>query len=358
MSTVSTRFRDFFLPFSLYREIGLTCSSSTPSNPYGSRAEACQPLWAVCAAWQGWPATDLRTGDTALALLDRDSGRGIGHLVIYGARRLVSGRDMIRFHENHARRIRLDNRDAYSRMRERHRPGSPVLERWRRAGSKPFSRCDPPAHGRLPAIGGARFFCIAWPWPPVFPPTIARRPVRRVFPLLARRSGTPARAWSPGRAFPFSPHSHLRRVRERRPRRAIPLRSLHPAVGNDGACRGPFFAPCRPRQRTRRFLAAVGTHTGGWRDDRSAVRKLSQTAQRPGRRPDTRDAGPVFSCSRTHTGGRVNVSRPPSCYRAGGADGAAADSFTAIRPHQRTGCDPDRAVPCFLPAQLRFGAPG
>lgn len=127
------------------------------------------------------------------------------------------------------------------------------------------------------------------------------------FPLLARRSGTPARAWSPGRAFPFSPHSHPSRVRERRSRRAIPLRSLHPAVGNDGAGRGPFFAPCRPRQRTRRFLAAVGTHTGGWRDDRSAVRKLSQTAQRPGRRPDTRDAGPVFSCPRTHTGGRVNV---------------------------------------------------
>ena len=110
-------------------------------------------------------------------------------------------------------------------------------------GSKPFSRCDPPAHGRLPAIGGARFFCIAWPWPPVFPPTIARRPMRRVFPLLARRSGTPARAWSPGRAFPFSPHSHPRRVRERRSRRAIPLRSLHPAVGNDGAGRGPLLRP-------------------------------------------------------------------------------------------------------------------
>ena len=79
----------------------------------------------------------------------------------------------------------------------------------------------------------------------------------------------------------------------------------------------PFFAPCRPSQRTRRFLAAVGTHTGGWRDDRSAVRKLSQTAQRPGRRPDTRDAGPVFSCPRTHTGGRVNISPPSRPSRPG-----------------------------------------
>lgn len=43
---------------------------------------------------------DLRAGDTVLSLLDRDSGRGIGRLVAYGgARRLIPGRDVIRFHE-------------------------------------------------------------------------------------------------------------------------------------------------------------------------------------------------------------------------------------------------------------------
>ncbi|MFR0574915.1 hypothetical protein ACLUWS_06695 [Bifidobacterium boum] len=42
----------------------------------------------------------LRAEDAALPLLDRDSGREIGRLVIYGgARRLVPGRDVIRFHE-------------------------------------------------------------------------------------------------------------------------------------------------------------------------------------------------------------------------------------------------------------------
>ena len=53
MTNVSMRFLDFSLPFSLYREIGLTWLTSTPSNPYGSRAEACQPLRAISAARQG-----------------------------------------------------------------------------------------------------------------------------------------------------------------------------------------------------------------------------------------------------------------------------------------------------------------
>ena len=113
--------------------------TSTPSNPYGSRAEACQPPGLFVPHDKAGPALDLRTGDTALSLLDRDSGREIGRLVIYGrARCLVPGRDVIRFHENHAGQIRLDDRDAYSRMRERHRPGSPVPERWRRAGFQTF----------------------------------------------------------------------------------------------------------------------------------------------------------------------------------------------------------------------------
>ena len=33
-------------------EIGLTRLTSTPLMPTGSKAEACQPLRAVCAAWQ------------------------------------------------------------------------------------------------------------------------------------------------------------------------------------------------------------------------------------------------------------------------------------------------------------------
>lgn len=221
-----------------------------------------------------------------------------------------------------------------------------------------------------------------------FPPTIARRPVRRVFPLLARRSGTPARAWSPGRAFPFSPHSHSRRVRERRPRRVIPLRSLHPAVGNDGAEPGPPSSPhtgrasapgvfpyrrrdaCRGSagRPSRREEIIAKQHNG-----RAGVLTLGAPARcfpvpgripavggesprpwgyRPPRDVKLASAAPRTGCRRvrprTHTGGRVNVSRPPPCYRAGGADGAAADSFTAIRPHQRTGCDPDRVAPCFL----------
>ena len=53
MSTMSTRF-----PYKERRvgknpKIALTRSSSTPSNPYGSRAEACQPETMISAARQG-----------------------------------------------------------------------------------------------------------------------------------------------------------------------------------------------------------------------------------------------------------------------------------------------------------------
>ena len=53
MTNVSMRFWDFFLPFSLYREIGLTRLTSTPLTLTGSRAEACQPLRVIRTAWQG-----------------------------------------------------------------------------------------------------------------------------------------------------------------------------------------------------------------------------------------------------------------------------------------------------------------
>ena len=52
-SIVSTRFWSFSPPSSLYREIALTWLTSTPLTPTGSRAEACQPLGVIPAAWQG-----------------------------------------------------------------------------------------------------------------------------------------------------------------------------------------------------------------------------------------------------------------------------------------------------------------
>ena len=57
MSTVSMRF-----PYKEKRKgkitkIALTRSSSTPSNPYGSRAEACQPETMISAACQGTAMT-------------------------------------------------------------------------------------------------------------------------------------------------------------------------------------------------------------------------------------------------------------------------------------------------------------
>ena len=63
MSTVSMRFWDFFLPFSLYKEIGLTWLTSTPLTPTGSKAKACQPLQVFCAAWQGPAAGGKGTGN-------------------------------------------------------------------------------------------------------------------------------------------------------------------------------------------------------------------------------------------------------------------------------------------------------
>lgn len=114
-----------------------------------------------------------------------------------------------------------------------------------------LSRSDPPAHGRLPGHRGRPVLLHSMAVAAGFPPNHCPAAGAAGFPLLARRSGTPARAWSLGRAFPFSPHSHPRRVCERRSRRAIPLRSLHPAVGNDGAEPGPLLrpmqaAPARP----------------------------------------------------------------------------------------------------------------
>ena len=50
MTNVSMRFLDFSLPFSLYREIGLTWLTSTPLTPTGSKAEACQPLRVIPTA--------------------------------------------------------------------------------------------------------------------------------------------------------------------------------------------------------------------------------------------------------------------------------------------------------------------
>ena len=77
MSTVSMRFWDFSLPFSLYREIGLTRLTSTPLTPTGSRAEACQPLGAVCTAWQGRAAPTSGQTQTARTVPFRRRVRAI-----------------------------------------------------------------------------------------------------------------------------------------------------------------------------------------------------------------------------------------------------------------------------------------
>ena len=53
MSIASTRFAYKERRVGKITKIGLTRSTSTPSNPYGSRAEACQPLRAISAARQG-----------------------------------------------------------------------------------------------------------------------------------------------------------------------------------------------------------------------------------------------------------------------------------------------------------------
>ena len=62
MTNVSMRFLDFSLPFSLYREIGLTWLTSTPLTPTRSKAEACQPLGVICAVCQ-------RHGDKGAGIL-------------------------------------------------------------------------------------------------------------------------------------------------------------------------------------------------------------------------------------------------------------------------------------------------
>ena len=76
MSTVSMRF-----PYKEKRKgkitkIALTRSSSTPSNPYGSRAEACQPETMISAACQGMGTVRLREGQPVEqgAVVDRLSG--------------------------------------------------------------------------------------------------------------------------------------------------------------------------------------------------------------------------------------------------------------------------------------------
>ena len=54
MSTVSTRFPYKERRVGKITEIALTRLTSTPSNPYGSKAKACQPQPVISAAWQGW----------------------------------------------------------------------------------------------------------------------------------------------------------------------------------------------------------------------------------------------------------------------------------------------------------------
>ena len=60
MSIVSTRFAYKERKVGKITKIGLTRSSSTPSNPYGSRAETCQPETAFSAARQSAAMTPLR----------------------------------------------------------------------------------------------------------------------------------------------------------------------------------------------------------------------------------------------------------------------------------------------------------
>ena len=53
MSTMSTRFPYKERRVGKITKIALTRLTSTPSNPYGSRAEACQPETAISAPCQG-----------------------------------------------------------------------------------------------------------------------------------------------------------------------------------------------------------------------------------------------------------------------------------------------------------------
>ena len=62
MSTVSTRFALKEKRVGKNPKIALTRLTSTPSNPYGSRAEACQPQPMFSAACQGAGAVRLREG--------------------------------------------------------------------------------------------------------------------------------------------------------------------------------------------------------------------------------------------------------------------------------------------------------
>ena len=59
MSTMSMRFALKEKRVGKITEIGLTRLTSTPLTPTRSKAEACQPLRAVCDAWHGRKAGRL-----------------------------------------------------------------------------------------------------------------------------------------------------------------------------------------------------------------------------------------------------------------------------------------------------------
>ena len=78
MSTVSTRFALKEKRVGKNPKIALTRLTSTPSNPYGSRAETCQPQPVIFAACQGAgmippPPEDASSGKQGL-VVDRFPG--------------------------------------------------------------------------------------------------------------------------------------------------------------------------------------------------------------------------------------------------------------------------------------------
>ena len=76
MSIVSTRFALKEKRKGKITKITLTRLTSTPSNPYGSKAEACQPETTISAACQGMGTVRLREGQPVEqgAVVDRLSG--------------------------------------------------------------------------------------------------------------------------------------------------------------------------------------------------------------------------------------------------------------------------------------------
>ena len=77
MSTVSTRFPYKERRVGKITKIALTRLTSTPLNPYGSRAEACQPQPVFSAACQDMAMTPLREAPASKTGAGRESASRI-----------------------------------------------------------------------------------------------------------------------------------------------------------------------------------------------------------------------------------------------------------------------------------------